>query len=97
MYEQVRATREFRSLRRRLRRFVLPMSGLFLGWYLLYVVLASYAGSFMATRVAGPVTVGLVLGLLQFVSTFVITTLYVRYAGRRIDPVAERLRRRIEG
>ena len=40
----------------------------------------------MAIKLAGNITVGLVLGLLQFVSTFVITTLYVRFAGRDDRP-----------
>ncbi len=95
-YEDVQASPEFRALRRRLRRFVFPMSALFLAWYLAYVLLASYAKPLMATKVVGNVNVGLVLGLLQFVSTFVITTLYVRFAGRSIDPAAERIRRHME-
>jgi uncharacterized membrane protein (DUF485 family) len=94
-YEHVQASPEFRALRRRLRRFVFPMSAVFLGWYLAYVLLASYAKPLMATKLTGNITVGLVLGLLQFVSTFVITTLYVRFAGRSIDPAAERIRQRI--
>ncbi len=94
-YEQAQASPEFRALRRRLRRFVFPMSALFLGWYLAYVLLASYAKPFMATKVAGNVTVGLVLGLLQFVSTFVITTLYVRFARRAVDPAAAEIRARL--
>ena len=49
------------------------MTGLFLAWYLLYVLLANYAPSFMAIKVVGNINVGLVFGLLQFVSTFVIT------------------------
>jgi uncharacterized membrane protein (DUF485 family) len=94
-YEQAQASPEFRALRRRLRRFVFPMSALFLGWYLAYVLLASYAKPFMATKLAGNVTVGLVLGLLQFVSTFVITTLYVRFARRAVDPAAAEIRARL--
>ena len=50
----------------------------------------------MASKLAGNITVGLVLGLLQFVSTFVITTSYVRFAGRVIDPAATRIRERME-
>ena len=46
--------------------------------------------------VAGNITVGLIFGLLQFVSTFVITTIYVRYANRHLDPAAASLRERIE-
>jgi uncharacterized membrane protein (DUF485 family) len=41
--------------------------------------------------------VGLVFGLLQFVSTFLITFLYVRFADRRLDPLAAELRTEIEG
>jgi len=95
-FEDVQASPEFRALRSRLRRFVFPMSALFLAWYLAYVLLASYAKPFMATKVAGNITMGLVLGLLQFVSTFAITMAYVRFARRRIDPAAERIRRQIE-
>jgi uncharacterized membrane protein (DUF485 family) len=36
-----------------------------------------------------------VLGLLQFVSTFVITILYVRFARRAVDPAAAEIRLRM--
>ena len=36
-------------------------------------------------------------GLLQFVSTFLITFLYVRFADRKLDPLASQLRSEIEG
>lgn len=72
------------------------MSVFFLAWYLLYVVLASYAPGFMAIKVFGNINVGLIIGLLQFVSTFAITTIYVRYAGKHLDPAAEKLRQQIE-
>ena len=95
VYEQAQASPEFRLLRSRLRRFVFPMSALFLAWYLAYVLLASYARPFMAIKLMGNINVGLALGLLQFVSTFVITTLYVRFARRAIDPAAAEIRRRM--
>ncbi|GAA4544661.1 DUF485 domain-containing protein [Pseudonocardia xishanensis] len=97
VYQQAQASPEFAQLRHRLRRFVFPMSAVFLVWYLVYVLLASYAPEFMATKVAGNVNIGLVIGLLQFVSTFVITTVYVRFANREIDPAAERIRHGVEG
>jgi uncharacterized membrane protein (DUF485 family) len=87
---------EFQILRHRLRSFVFPMTGLFLGWYLLYVLLASYAPAFMAIKLFGNINVGLVFGLLQFVSTFLITFLYVRFADRKLDPLAFQLRDDIE-
>jgi uncharacterized membrane protein (DUF485 family) len=96
-YEQVQRTPEFQDLRHRLRMFVFPMSAAFLIWYLVYVLLATYAPAFMATKLGGNITVGLVIGLLQFVSTFAITAVYVRYANRRLDPEAKRMREMIEG
>jgi uncharacterized membrane protein (DUF485 family) len=97
IYEQMQATPEFVELRRKLRRFVFPMSVAFLLWYLLYVLLASFAPAFMAIPVLGNINVGLIIGLLQFVTTFVITTVYVRYANRHLDPAAEKIREQIEG
>ncbi|MFI5611182.1 DUF485 domain-containing protein [Amycolatopsis sp. NPDC051903] len=91
-WELVQATPEFRLLRRRLRGFVFPMSAAFLAWYLLYVLLADYAHGFMSVRLWGNITVGLVLGLAQFVTTFVITALYARFAHRKLDPLAAELR-----
>ena len=95
-YQRVQNSEEFQALRRRFRRFVFPMTALFLAWYFLYVLLADYAHDFMATKVWGNITVGLLLGLGQFVSTFIITMVYARWANTKQDPVAERLRRHIE-
>jgi uncharacterized membrane protein (DUF485 family) len=97
VHERVQAAPEFAELRSRLRRFVFPMSAVFMLWYLAYVLLASYAPEFMGIPVLGNINVGLVVGLLQFVTTFVITGLYVRYADTRLDPVAEKIRTRMEG
>nr|WP_233159688.1 DUF485 domain-containing protein [Actinophytocola xanthii] len=88
---------EFTQLRKRLRGFVFPMTAAFLAWYLLYVLLSDYAHDFMSTKVVGNINVGLIFGLLQFVSTFLITSLYVRHANRKLDPVAEKIREDIEG
>ncbi|TDO50794.1 uncharacterized membrane protein (DUF485 family) [Kribbella sp. VKM Ac-2527] len=96
-YRDVQLSPDFSELRRRFRRFVFPMTGLFLAWYFLYVLLADYAQDFMSQRVAGNITVGLLFGLGQFVSTFAITMIYVRWADKEIDPEAEKMRKLIEG
>lgn len=88
---------EFVGLRRKLRLFVFPMTAFFLIWYFLYVALAAFAPDLMAIPVAGNINVGLIIGLLQFVSTFAITTLYVSYANKNLDPVGTRIRERVEG
>lgn len=98
IYEEVQNSAEFADLRRRLRRFIFPVSAAFLVWYFAYVLLATYAPDFMSIRIAGSnITLGLIIGLLQFVTTFLIATLYVRYANKHLDPAAQRLRERIEG
>jgi uncharacterized membrane protein (DUF485 family) len=95
-YQRVWKSAEFRDLRRRYRRFVIPVTVMSLLWYFLYVFLAAYVPSFMGRRLFDDVTVGLVMGLLQFVSTFGVTALYVRYAERVLDPAAARIRAHME-
>ncbi len=97
VHEQVQATPEFAELRQRARGFAFPVAAAFLLWYLAYVLLASYARDLMATPLLGAVNLGLVIGLLQFVSTFVIAMVTVRHARRRIDPLADRIRTGVEG
>jgi len=96
-YEQVQASAEFAELRSKFRKFVFPVTVLFLVWYFLYVLLAAFAPGFMSTKVVGNINMGLILGLLQFVSTFAITTWYALWANNVFDPAADRLRARIEG
>ena len=95
-YLQAQNSPEFAELRRRFRRFAVPMTVAFLAWYLLYVLLSTYANDFMSTEVFGNVNVGLLLGLAQFVTTFVITHVYVAHASRRTDPIADEMRERLE-
>ena len=96
-YIAVQESPEFAHLRRTFRTFVFPMTALFLVWYFVYVLLAAYAHDFMSHKVGGNITVALLFGLGQFVSTFAITLIYVRWADRRLDPDAEKLRHQIEG
>ena len=93
----VQASPEFQERRSRLRRFVFPMSALFLIWYFAYVLLGAFAYDFMATKVWGNINIGLLIGLGQFLSTFIITGVYVRWANREFDPRAEAIRAELEG
>jgi uncharacterized membrane protein (DUF485 family) len=96
-YLAISESAEFQELRKRFRSFVFPMTAAFLLWYLLYVVLSAWAGGFMGTKVVGNINVALVFGLLQFVSTFLITWWYARFAARRLDPAAEGVRNSASG
>jgi uncharacterized membrane protein (DUF485 family) len=95
-YLAVEQSPEFADLRRALRNFIFPMTVAFFVWYALYVILSAYARGFMGTKIVGNINVALLFGLLQFVSTFLIAWLYSRYANRKLDPLADQLRVRVE-
>jgi uncharacterized membrane protein (DUF485 family) len=95
-YVEVQQSEDFVRLRKALRGFVFPMTIAFFLWYLLYVVMSAYARDFMDTKVFGNINVALLFGLLQFLTTFLIAWLYERYARRRLDPLAEQIKARVE-
>ena len=79
-----------------LRNFVFPMTIAFFLWYALYVLLSAYARGFMSIKLIGNINVALLLGLLQFVSTFLIAWYYSRYAARKLDPLADQIGAELE-
>ncbi len=95
-YETLQRSPDFQKLRTSYRGFSFPMTAAFLAWYALFVLLAVFAPDFMSTPVFGTINIGILLGLGQFVSTGLITWLYVRHANRSLDPLAEQLRTEIE-
>jgi uncharacterized membrane protein (DUF485 family) len=96
LYVDVQRSAQFQRLRRTYRRWAFPMTALFLSWYLLYVVASGWARDFMSHQLVGNINVAIVFGLLQFVSTFLITGLYSRHMNRHVDPQADEIRHRIE-
>ncbi|TWV39558.1 DUF485 domain-containing protein [Streptomyces misionensis] len=96
-FTEVQQSADFRELRRAHRSFAFPLTVAFIAWYLLYVLLSNYAGGFMATKVAGNVNVALVLGLAQFLTTFLIAWWYARHAATELDPRAAAIKSRMEG
>lgn len=95
-FAAIQATPRFNKLRRRHRRFVFPVLIACLAWYLAYVLLAAYAPAFMATPVFGSVNIGILLGLAQILTTFAVTTWYVSFANRELDPIAAEIRNEAE-
>ena len=95
-YIAVQESEEFGDLRRKFRGFVFPVTAFFLAWYFLYVLLSIFASDFMGTEVFGNINIGLLLGLGQFVTTFAITIIYVRWANREFDPRAEALAAKVD-
>ena len=88
---------QFEKLRSTYRKFAFPMTVAFMVWYLLYVVVAVFAHDFMAIEIGGGFNIGLVFGLLQFVTTFLITWLYIQFANKQIEPQAAAIREEMEG
>ncbi len=91
VYDELLESADFNELRRRFRAFVFPATFAFLSWYLLYVVMSNWADGFMSQTVVGNINVGLVFGLLQFASTFLLAWLYSRYMNRNVDQLARDL------
>lgn len=96
-FEEVQESAEFGELRRSYRSFAFPLTVAFVAWYLLYVLLSNYADDFMGTKLFGNVNVALVLGLAQFLTTFLIAWWYSRHAAAKLDPKAEAIKSRMEG
>ncbi len=96
-YVAMQESAEFQDLRKRYRGWVLPVAAASLVWYFAYVLLTTYAPGFMSKQLVGNINVGLVAGLLQFVSTFLVTALYIRHADKVLDPASSRLREQFEG
>ncbi|MGY2877155.1 uncharacterized membrane protein (DUF485 family) [Marmoricola sp. URHA0025 HA25] len=91
VYDRLAETAEFQEVRRRTGMFVIPATAIFLGWYLLYVLMSNWAHDVMSHRVFGHVNVALIFGLLQFVSTFLIAGLYARHMNNQVDDLAHEL------
>jgi integral membrane protein len=73
------------------------MTVAFFVWYVVYVLAAVFAPGFMAIELGGGWNIGLVFGLAQFLTTFIITWIYVKYANKNIEPKSAAIREELEG
>lgn len=87
-----RDSEEFANLRSKFRSFAFPMTVAFIVWYFAYVLMSSFAVDFMSTPVLGTLNVGLIWGLAQFATTFLLTFLYIRHANKNLDPLSRAMR-----
>lgn len=87
---------EFQEHRSQQRGFTFPLTIAGIVWFVTYVLIAMYAPSFLAIKVLGNINLGIVVGLLQFVSTFTITRLYVSFANRELEPRSRAIRGPLE-
>lgn len=67
-----------------------------LGYFTLFLVLSAFAPGVMTSTVADGVPAGLLLAVLQLPVTWLAIALYEHTARRRVDPLADRIRRTAE-
>jgi uncharacterized membrane protein (DUF485 family) len=89
-WEAIERSPEFRELVHRRRRFVIPCTIFFLGWYMGFMALCAYAPDFMGERVYEGLTVGYCLALTQFAMVWGLGLWYLRKSDREFDPLAEK-------
>ncbi|MES5820506.1 DUF485 domain-containing protein [Streptomyces sp. RG80] len=82
----------YRTLRRTHRQFGVKATSVAVGGFLLYVLLSSFAPTVMNRSVSGHLTLGLALGLGQFVLMGVIVWRYLVHHRTRVTPVVRSLR-----
>ncbi|MDC2960144.1 DUF485 domain-containing protein [Streptomyces gilvifuscus] len=83
---------EFQALKRAQRRSGLAMTVIGVGGFLVYVLLSSFTPGLLNSSLSGHLTLGLALGLGQFVLMAVIARRYVVHMRTRVDPVARGFR-----
>ncbi|WTT97458.1 DUF485 domain-containing protein [Streptomyces sp. NBC_00076] len=82
----------YESLRRAHRRFSVRATAVAVGGFLSYVLLSSFVPDLMNVSLSGHFTLGLALGLGQFVLMAVIVWRYLVHMRTRVAPVARGLR-----
>jgi uncharacterized membrane protein (DUF485 family) len=87
---------DFQSMRGRFRIFGAIAVTLVAGGFLLYVLVSSFIPGLMNQPLAGPLTIGLALGLAQFVIMALVAWRYTVNMDRRVDPAARRLRAELD-
>lgn len=95
-FVEMQRSPEFQELRKKQRRFTFPLTFAFLAWYVIYILTAIYAPGFMSIELWGNINMGIVMGVLQFVTTFIITWAYVKFANSQLEPRATAIREELE-
>ncbi|WP_427920579.1 DUF485 domain-containing protein [Streptomyces sp. cg40] len=88
--------RDLRVLRGAYRRQRRVASLTALGYFCLFLTLSAFAPPLMSSTVVAGVPTGLLLALLQLPVTWLAIALYEHTAARRVDPLADRIRKQAE-
>ena len=95
VWAETQASPEFQDLKRRFRGFAFPVTVAFLVWYFGYILLTAFARDWVSTVVAPNINIAIILGVLQFASTFFIAWLYERHSSKHLDAASDSLRDKI--
>ena len=74
-------------------RMALMLTGAMLVVYFGFILLIAFAPGFLSERITDGLSVGMALGVLVILATWVLTWTYVRWANRVYEPEVARLRR----
>ncbi|CAL9583418.1 hypothetical protein SUDANB121_05107 [Nocardiopsis dassonvillei] len=92
--ERVSVDPDFVKLRRRFAVRAGLLVAAFFGSYMSYLLLSAFARDFMSVQIVDSVNVALLMGIGQFLVTFVLAWAFGRSSARSIDPLAEQVRSR---
>jgi uncharacterized membrane protein (DUF485 family) len=95
-YVALQRSAGFARLRSRSRRYLASMTAVFLGTFTITVALAGWMPETLAISVFGHVNLGMLLAVGLLLLPALITAVHMLYAGRRLDPLAERIREEFE-
>ncbi len=82
---------KFQELVRRRSRFAWTLSWIMLLIYQGFILLVAFAKGFLATPIAGVITIGIPIGLGVIISAFLLTGIYVWVANSRFDEMTREL------
>lgn len=92
-WQAVERSPEFRELVERRNRFLIPVTVVWLGVFLTYLLLAALAPDLMGNEVALGFTFGFVISAVQVFMTWAVAWLYLRRADRVFEPLERRAAR----
>lgn len=96
-YAKIRQNPKFTELVRQRNKLAGTLTIVMLALYFGFIVLVAFAPGFLGTPIGGGVTtIGIPIGLLVIVSTFVLTGIYVAKANTTFDSLNEQILRESE-
>jgi len=90
-WQAIDADPRFQELHRRKTRFLWTLMSISVFCYFLLPIGAAYFPELFKKKIWGPVNVGLVFALSEFVIAWLIAFIYSRQARRTFDPMAQAL------